>query len=206
MKDNEKYIKKKYELLKKLQTIVQEADGADISVREMSEKLGVTTGTFYYYFADKSELSWLWLSDLDVYMKELITPTFTEDEAANLMRFSLANADFNINRDAEKNIFINKLISETSSPPSAKVERYSFKILRKIFTEGIEKKQFLADYSPERLIDIYTASTRGIISRWVVIGQNSDLKRDLYDTTAFFLKGITHESFDMQSVIKSFEF
>lgn len=157
----------------------------DLNVKTVCDKLGISIGTFYYYFESKEELIHEVYTNIDDYLLERIQDRLMhEDEEVNLIEYAHIYAD-HVKLMGE--ITGNSLSARPIPLPSTKEEiqkehtRTLFRVLHQILKEGQTKGQFSRSFNPERMTEYMIIFLRGISSDWGRRNQCYDIA-EAYDT------------------------
>lgn len=68
MNPKDKFAARKHDLFTQITTIIAKEGYANLTVRGICQKLGISTGSFYHYFPEKGDLARVLFSDIDEYM------------------------------------------------------------------------------------------------------------------------------------------
>ena len=180
--------------------LFQEKGFEKVTIEEIAEAAGVSTGLFYYYFSSKQEIFAIYHEQLDesyqAYYDEVIK---NQDQASVISKiedmvlyvceqcvawganyvqvvysYMLGNRDFG------------ELVVKSSRP--------YFKIMVELFQEGKAKGEISYDYSTINLMRDITIIIRGLLVDWCISGGEENIRERSRNLVQIFLKGISVKS------------
>lgn len=187
-KVKEKQARQRTKIIESVIPLIASEDFERISVAELCQAAGISIGTFYHYFAKKTDLliGMLWIIDED--LEENVFPLLTnKEEMENLRVFAHGWASHIQKNGLERA----KLIS-TINPESNEFvenERVSVQKIRQIFESAQKKGQIGTQFSSEELTEYFLLMLRSVSTDWSRREGNYDIVKKLDDYTEFFILG-----------------
>lgn len=164
-KIREKQMKRRAEVLEKVMDLLKVKPFEEISVQDICQTSGISVGSFYHYFKQKSELLTGLMGLIDLYMLDRVFPQLTSRSAYdNMKTLSRGFASY----IEESGIEVSKLIS-VSDPTdySAKnKERPLREKIAAIIENGQQSGAFKKDLSPDRTADLLLIAMSGVAVDW----------------------------------------
>ena len=151
----------------------------NVGVRDISEAVGVTTGTFYYYFRSKDDLLWQYAGerkDLTLGF-DALQSTGAYDRVLEYFTGPMAQI---LLSDGYENV-INILNRKMTSPPL-------YEVVLRITSDGIQSGEFTNEKTPEELTDFILDSYRGAAYAWFRSDGAADLIRLIREHVGFGLE------------------
>ena len=150
-----------------------------VGVRDICEAVGVTTGTFYYYFSSKDDLLWQYAGereDLKVGF-DALKSTGSYDRVLEFFTDCMVQILIN---DGYDNV-IKILSRKQTSPPL-------YEIVHRIAADGIHSGEFTDEKTPEELTEFILDSYRGAAYAWFRSDGNHDLVQLIKEHVGFSLE------------------
>lgn len=148
-------------------------DGYDqTTVEDIIAASKTSKGTFYHYFKGKEALLNTLSSLLDEKYEELaalIDPNLSAREKLlylNRELFYMVETSIDIHLLAS--LYSSQLVTKDDRSLIDK-DRFYFKWIKEIITEGLHSGEFKDTSSPEELLDLYTMYERALIYDWVLL-------------------------------------
>lgn len=142
----------------------------DLNVKTICRKLGISVGTFYYYFATKEELIHEVYTNVDDYMLERVDMQLThQDEEVNLIEYAGIYANHvRLMGEITGNSLSARPIPLPSTPAEIEKEhqRILFRVLYRILQDGQKKGQFSSEFDAQEMAGYLIIYMRGISSDW----------------------------------------
>jgi AcrR family transcriptional regulator len=187
-----KYIARKQELFAQITEIITEEGYANITIRGICQKLGISTGSFYHYFPEKGDLAWVLFSDIDDYFTNTVVQKFEDDECKNLVTYCTEYGNYILKNGVETCRFISVAQLNNLNHNYIKESRGIFKVLLEILGRGAEKGQFQLAGSPLETTRMIMVILRGYCADWAKQEGNYDLIVALRTFIQLFCKGIVN--------------
>lgn len=153
----------------------------NITIEEISKKAGVSVGAFYHYYKSKDDILF------EIYKK---ADEYFENEVAHQLRNGSLNsieqiiaffgfyAKYNNQRGVE-NV---SLLYNTKNKLFIEKKRYMLTLLKKIISEGQEKKEILTDMTAESINEYFLILSRGVVYDWCLHSGDYDLEEVMVNT------------------------
>ena len=150
------------------------------TVDDIVERSGTSKGSFYHYFAGKDAL----LSSLSTIFDEkymALTETMPPEMDSFERLIYLNHELFFMIENSVSLELLAKLLSTQLTTTSEKHlmdhNRYYFRLLRKICTEGQQQGQLREDISINEMVRIYALQERALLYDWCICGGNYSLSQ-----------------------------
>lgn len=185
-----KQMKRRAEIIETVLPLLEAAPFEELSVMAICQYADISVGTFYHYFATKSDLLVGLLGLIDAYFISDVFPLLTlERESENLRLFAHHWAGYVEAHGLERS----RLISRVEPPEhyTNGERREILDVLEAVFRRGQEKGQFLTLESPETLTELFLLALRGVCVDWSRRGGSYSVVAQTDALTAVFLRGIT---------------
>ena len=184
----EKQARRRTEIIKSVISLITSEDFDKINVTDLCRAAGISIGTFYHYFTQKSDMliGLLWIIDED--MEENVFPLMTHDDEMENLRIFARNWAEHINANG---LVRSKLIS-TINPEGEGLlekERTSVQRIRQLFKAAIQKEQVSEGYSAETLTDYFFLLLRSVSTDWSRRDGKYDIVKKMDEMTEFFIDG-----------------
>jgi AcrR family transcriptional regulator len=150
----------------------------NVSVNEICERVGVSTGAFYHHFTAKDQILMEDFLKADDFYGELLEElTGIEDYREKLRAFTSATMRFLVDMGLKRT----KVTYHTQIGPDKKASylgnpnRALYSIIESLYREGQEKGQVRMDLSAEELAKLTIHCYRGIVYDWCLANGKFDL-------------------------------
>lgn len=184
-----KQMKRRAEIIETVLPLLGSAPFEELSVAEICQCADISVGTFYHYFATKSDLLVGLLSLIDSYFIASVFPLLnSENEAENLRLFAHHWALYVETHGLERSRLISRV--EPSQYYTNGDRREIIDVLEHIFRRGQEKCQFLRLETPERLTELFLLTVRGVCVDWSRRNGSYSVVSQTDDLAAVFLRGV----------------
>ncbi len=188
-KVQQKQIKRRAEILEKVIELLKLKSFEDISVQDICDASGISVGSFYHYFKQKSDLLIGLMGLIDFYMADHVFPRLTHKDAyENLRELSRGFATF-VN---ESGIEISKLISRVCPTDYGldNEKRLMYKKLIEIVSQGQESGEFNAPMNPEKISDLLLIAMSGVAVDWSRRDGSYSISERMDEFTALFFPAL----------------
>ena len=162
----------------------------DTTVDDIVERSGTSKGSFYHYFAGKDAL----LSSLSTIFGEKyleLTETMPPEMNSFDRLIYLNHELFFMIENSVSLELLAKLLSTQLTTTSEKHlmdhNRYYFRLLRKICTEGQQKGELRSDNSVNEMVRSYALQERALMYDWCICGGNYSLSQYASQQLPLFL-------------------
>lgn len=182
-----KQARRRSEIIEAVIPLITGEDFDTISVNDLCKAAGISVGTFYHYFTQKTDMliGLLWLIDED--LEQNVFPLLTKkDEMENLRIFAHAWA----NHIKEHGLERSKLIATMNleSEMLVESERSSIQRLKKIFEDAQKKGQLGKGDSVDTLTEYFLLMLRSVSNDWSRREGKYDIVQKMDDVTEFFIR------------------
>lgn len=152
----------------------------DTTVDDIVERSGTSKGSFYHYFAGKDAL----LSSLSTIFDEkyqALTETLPPDmDSFDTLIYLNHELFFMIENSVSLELLAQLLSTQlvtTSEKHLMDHNRYYFRLLRKICTQGQQAGQLRSDISVNEMVRTYALQERALLYDWCICGGNYSLSQ-----------------------------
>lgn len=152
----------------------------DTTVDDIVERSGTSKGSFYHYFAGKDAL----LSSLSTIFDEkyqALTETLPPDmDSFDALIYLNHELFFMIENSVSLELLAQLLSTQlvtTSEKHLMDHNRYYFRLLRKICTQGQQAGQLRSDISVNEMVRTYALQERALLYDWCICGGNYSLSQ-----------------------------
>ena len=139
-----------------------------VSVRDICQKAGITTGAFYHHFRSKEELLLKGFAPLDRYMEQAMSGYEGEPPQARLGQLLTSYAAFmeSLGWELVARYYQRRL----GAPPSHSIDprRYTYRTMMECLRQCEEEGKLPSDCTPEWLSDFLFRHFRGVVIDWVI--------------------------------------
>jgi AcrR family transcriptional regulator len=191
MKPEMKYIARKQELINQIADLITAEGYSNLTVRDMCNRLNISTGSFYHYFPEKNDLIWILLTDIDEYFNDKVVSEFADNEMDNLITFCRKYGNYVVKRGVETCRSISLAPLKEYSNNYLDENRSIFQILHQIIIRGLEKNQFhfgdITSMDAARMIMIIL---RGYSTDWAKRNGSYDIEESIQTFIKMFSKSI----------------
>lgn len=195
MKESQKHIDKKAELLKGAIKVIQKYGYESVSIRQICKELNITTGTFYHYFNGKNDIIAEQFTLMDQRYLSEVKPNLTSDnELDNILYFCKFYSEFTYKKGLGKSIEISQIKLTDNNGFYTSNHRIMKQILLEIIERGKSKKQIIDSVLTEDIADMILVMLRGYLFDWSRKEANYDLVYYTNLNIKLFLNGISNKS------------
>lgn len=152
-----------------------------VGVRDIAEASGVSTGTFYHYFASKDDIVWGHVLDEDEWfaiMYEKLDDSLSPYE--KIVEFCAECVGEVINNDGSEMAFLLLKQKETSQS--------LYDIILKLVEEGLKNGELTREKSAPELCDFVLASYRGAVFDWYRRDGKTNVKQAIREHVSYGLE------------------
>lgn len=188
----EKQLAKRKEIGQKAAELMNEVGFENLTVRMICNAAGISAGTFYHYFKNKSELVTALFSFIDDYFEENVVDKLNhEDEIINIITFSKKFAEYVTQAGVERSNIINSMFPVYSNNGiNEERKRILNSELLKIIVRGQKKGQITTSFEAEKLVNMIIVILRGYCFDWARREGTYDLVRNTVDLITIFVKSL----------------
>lgn len=139
-----------------------------VSVREICQHAGITTGAFYHHFKSKDELLQRGFASLDLYMEKILRGHESDEPTKRLRLILSAYADFMENLGCE---LVSRYYSQRLDCPnfqSIAPNRFTFQSLFSCIQEACSGCDPMPGYTPKWVADFLFRHFRGVVIDWII--------------------------------------
>ena len=140
-----------------------------VSIREICQQAGITTGAFYHHFRSKEDLLSRGFAPLDTYLEQALTGHENDPPAIRLWRLMTNYAEFleNLGWELVARYYQRRLDNpdDTSSMDSS---RFTLRAMADCLAQAEAEGGLLSNWSPEWTADFLFRHFRGVVIDWTL--------------------------------------
>ena len=176
--------------------LFQEKGFDQVTIEEIAEAAGVSTGLFYYYFSSKQEILAIYHEQLDElfddYYNQKIKPNAEASVISQIEEMTLYVCEQCVALGANyvQVVYSYMLGNHDFGALVVDSSRPYFKIMVELFQAGKVKGEISYDYSTINLVRDITILIRGMIVDWCISGGEENISERGRNLLNIFLKGI----------------
>jgi len=154
---------------------------ANTTIQEISERAGVSIGTFYHYFKSKEDIFVDLFKKADEYFEATVAPKLAQLKASGTTAEDLVvvyfkyYAKYNFKRGIGN---ISQLYN-TKNKLFAKKGRYMQTLLKELIAEGQASRELSAEMTPDEATDYLFIASRGVIYDWCIHEASYNLEQKM---------------------------
>ena len=139
-----------------------------VSVRDICQRAGITTGAFYHHFRSKEELLLKGFSPMDQYMEQALAGHADDGPEERLRRLLTSYAAFMESLGWE--LVARYYQQRLGAPPSHSIDprRYTHRTMLECLRQCKAQGRFPSGCTPEWLADFLFRHFRGVVIDWVI--------------------------------------
>lgn len=139
-----------------------------VSVRDICQKAGITTGAFYHHFKSKDEMLLRGFAPLDRYMEEALAGHESDPPLERLWLLLTTYANFMESLGWE--LVTRYYQQRLGTPPSHSIDphRFTYRSMVECLRQCEDQGRLPAGYSPEWMADFLFRHFRGVVIDWIV--------------------------------------
>ncbi len=173
-KVEQKQAAKRREILMALLPVLETKTLEELSVQDICATAGISVGSFYHYFENKSDILVALFTRTDAYMEEVAFPQMnSDDEIENIRVFARCWLEYNESDGPERSRMISS-IAVTDKSIGGGV-RSPIRALTEQIARGQKKGIIADDLPPEKAADLFMIALRGIGLDWTRRGGSYSL-------------------------------
>jgi len=170
--------------------LMREGGFETVSVRDICNHAGITTGAFYHHFPSKEALISKGFGALDHYIKQVLDTRGEESPALRLRSILTAYADFMEQESGELTARYYLLrLSNANSGIRLDPTHYIKRVMVDCFEAAQKNGEYFSARSPEWAADFCYRHFRGVVVDWLLAGYSYPLREKMledYDTFVEF--------------------
>lgn len=151
----------------------------NVSVDDICEKVGVSKGTFYYYFKTKDQVLLEEFLKIDQFLVETVESFSKKHDSPTKILEEMFMAGFGYVSDIGvktlKVIYSSEIDPARKKKGMASPKRPLYSLIEKLVGEGREQGELRSDMSVETMTDLWVRFYRGIMYEWCVENGKFDL-------------------------------
>lgn len=174
-------------ILRSALALMREYGYEKVSVRDICQQAGITTGAFYHHFPSKETMIARGFGALDSYMKQALEGREQEPPAQRLRRILTTYADF-MERESGELTARYYLIRLSNVKAGIRLDptHYINQAMVDCFEQARARGEFYSDRSPQWTAEFCYRHFRGVVLDWLLSGFSYSLRqRMLEDYDAF---------------------
>ena len=139
-----------------------------VSVRDICQKAGITTGAFYHHFKSKDEMLLRGFAPLDRHMEEALAGHESDPPLERLWLLLTTYANFMESLGWE--LVTRYYQQRLGTPPSHSIDphRFTYRSMVECLRQCEDQGRLPAGYSPEWMADFLFRHFRGVVIDWIV--------------------------------------
>ena len=199
-KIKKKQLAKRRNIIEKATNLMNEVGFESLTVRMICDAANISSGTFYHYFENKTDLIVELFSLIDDYFEENVLDILNdEDELVNIIGFCKGFSEFVTQTGVAKSKLINSMFPVYSEGGYHEERgRILYRELNAIITRGQEKGQITTEYTVDQLVDMILVMVRGYCFDWARREGAYDLVKYTEDMITLFVRAlIPHKSHEL---------
>ena len=148
--------------------LIQEQEFDRMTVRDICQRAGVTTGAFYHHFPSKEALLVYGFSSLDDYLEETLSAQDFSDPAEKLAALLRYYAQYmeGLGWQSMALYYSHRLAKPAASPMSP--DRFTLRTMRECFQELSRTGVLSPSYDPALAADFCFRHFRGVVIDWII--------------------------------------
>lgn len=163
-----KQLAKRKFIIEKATHLMNEVGFEGLTIRMICETSGISAGTFYHYFENKSDLIIELFALIDEYFEEnILNRLDDEDELKNIITFCKGFVEYVTVVGVERSKLISSMFPAYNKERQCEEQtRIVYKELHTIILRGQENGQITTSYTAQRLVDMILVMIRGYCFDW----------------------------------------
>lgn len=191
-KIKEKQLAKRKIIVEKATNLIKEVGFESLTVRMICDASGISAGTFYHYFENKSDLVIELFALIDDYFQgNVLNRLDHADELRNIISFCKGFVEYVTLCGVGRSKLINSMFPiYNKDGEKEERDRILYKELNTIITRGQEKRQITTDYTANQLTDMILVMIRGYCFDWGRREGAYDLVECIDEMMSLFIKSL----------------
>ena len=165
-----------------------------VSVDDICKQVGVSKGTFYYYFKTKDQVLLEEFLKIDQFLVDTVKELTKKYKSPTRILTEMIALGFeyvnNIGAKTLKVIYSSEIDPARKKPGMASPRRPLKQLIEKLVREGQEQGELRGDVSVETMTDIWIRFYRGVMYEWCVENGMFDLATACRDFTRITVEGM----------------
>jgi AcrR family transcriptional regulator len=188
-KIQQKQIQRRNEIISKVMKLTEKTPFVELSIRDICEGTGISVGSFYHYFKEKSDLVCGLMELIDDYMEQEVLPLLTNESAFEDLRvISRGFAQHILNSGLEQAKLIS--ICKPTDADEFGVRRPTFRMIQSAVARGQERGEFRTDLSPVKITELILTAISGAAIDWSRREAGYNLLERMDEFVTFFFRAL----------------
>jgi AcrR family transcriptional regulator len=188
-KIQQKQIQRRNEIISKVMKLTEKTPFVELSIRDICEGTGISVGSFYHYFKEKSDLVCGLMELIDDYMEQEVLPLLTNESAFEDLRvISRGFAQHILNSGLEQAKLIS--ICKPTDADEFGVRRPTFRMIESAVARGQERGEFRTDLSPVKITELILTAISGAAIDWSRREAGYNLLERMDEFVTFFFRAL----------------
>ncbi|MCI2105368.1 MAG: TetR/AcrR family transcriptional regulator [Intestinimonas sp.] len=167
--------------------LMREESFDQMSVRDICQRAGITTGAFYHHFPSKEALITKGFAPLDDSMRQMMKEHGGEPPQQRLWYILESYARFMEAGSELVGRYYSRRMTDPSSP-SIDRSRYTFQIMEDCFRQAQQEGILYPEHSPEWVAEFCYRHFRGVVIDWVLHHYGYPLLPKMQEDYALFVQ------------------
>ncbi len=186
-KIQQKQIRRRSEIISKVMQLTEKTPFEELSIRDICEGTGISVGSFYHYFKEKSDLVCGLMELIDDYMEAQVLPRLTNESAFEDLRvIARGFAQHILSSGLEQAKLIS--ICKPTDADEFGVRRPTFRMIESVVARGQERGEFRADLTPEKITEFILIAISGAAMDWSRREASYNLLERMDEFVTFFFR------------------
>lgn len=188
-KIRQKQIKRRSEILENVMKLTEKTPFVELSIRDICEGTGISVGSFYHYFKEKSDLVCGLMELIDSFMEEQVLPLLTNESAfENLRIICLGFARHILNSGLEQAKLIS--VCKPTDLDDYGEQRPTFRMIESVVAQGQKNGEFRTDMTSGKITDMVLIAASGVAIDWSRREASYNLLERMDEYVTFFFRSL----------------